>query len=92
MMRNRATVILTALHTPDGNVPPLYVIGTLPPGLYPLSSTREYILPPGYSINTDMRGDPWILDHEGRRCLIVQHPSGHPQIVTAWQAAILDVA
>jgi hypothetical protein len=92
MMRNRATVILTALHAAGGRAPPLYVIGRLPCGLYPLTSTCEYILPPGYTVHADGRGDPWILDHEGRRCLIVQHPSGHPQIVTAWEAAVLDVA
>jgi hypothetical protein len=92
MIRNRATVVLTALHASDKTAPPLYVIGMLPAGLYPLSSSCEYILPPGYSVVENTRGEPSILDHEGRRCLIVQHPSGHPQIVTAWQAAVLDVA
>jgi hypothetical protein len=43
----------------------------------------NYVLPPGYSVGTNIYGELHVYDPKERECEIVRHPSGRPQLISA---------
>jgi len=43
---------------------------------------KNYVLPHGYALKSDIDGRPAIFDAQGGHCAIVMHSSGRPQLVS----------